>query len=200
MNRQVLLRRAGVAALVMALGAGFLMEKEDAPVAMRRAAEPDLFAFIKPMPPALSSTPAQVPADEPLHASPTRGQPTELVEQAGVRHSSPTPIDIAATEQEAQRMRSQGASEDDIYRMRAHALSTEAAARLAEMEHAESTWQHRIHTYLSERERLLAAQSQRDSALATESLRQLRNTYFSAEEQERLAAYESPLVPQLTPH
>lgn len=200
MNRQGLLRRAGVVALAMALGAIFLMEKEDAPVAVQRAAEPDLFAFIKPMPPAPPSAPAQVPADAPFRASPMRDQSSDVVEQAGTGHSTPSPTDIAATGQEAQRMRNQGASEDEIYRMRAHALSPEAAARLAEMERAEGTWQHRIHTYLLERERLLSAQSTRDSAHVAESLKQLRNTYFSADEQERIAAYESPLVPQLTPH
>lgn len=200
MNRQGLLRRAAVAALMMALGAIFLMEKEDAPVAPKPAVEPDLFAFIKPMPPAPSSTPAAMPTGENLDANPMRDQSSHKVEREGVPHNAPSPADIAATEQEAQRMRSQGASEDAIYRMRAHALSAEAAARLAEMERAEGAWQQRIQTYQSEKEKLLAAQGLRESAQATESLQHLRNAYFNAEEQERLAAYESPLAPQLTLH
>lgn len=200
MNRQRLLRRAAVTVLLIALAVIFLMEKGDAPVAPRPAVEPDLFAFIKPMPSTPSTTPEEIPAGENLDASPMRTPPSHEVEREGARHVASSPADIVATEREAQRMRGQGASDDAIYRMRAHALSAEAAARLADMEHAEGGWRQRIQTYQLEKEKLLAAQGLRESSQAMESLQRLRDAYFNAEEQERLAAYEAPLVPQLTLH
>ncbi|HJV73088.1 MAG TPA: lipase secretion chaperone [Noviherbaspirillum sp.] len=179
----------------MAISAFFLIQREEEPVAVRLAAERDMFAFIKPLPPTLAS--AEVQAEAPRHTGARHDQTLASVEQMQDRRSVRSPAEIAATEQEVQQMRSQGANEDEVYRMRAHALSAEAAAQLAEMERAEGAWQQRIHSYLTERERLLAAQNSHDHAQAMESLKQLRNTYFSAEEQERLAVYELPLVPQL---
>lgn len=200
MNRQRWVRRAGVTALLMVLGALFLMEREEESAAERLAGEPDMFAFIKPMPLPSSPVTAQVQAEIPLRRDTGHEHTLDSVEQVQGQRSVRSPAEIAATEQEVQQMRSQGASEDEIYRWRAHALSAETAAQLAEMEGAEGAWQQRIHAYMAEREKLLAVQNPQDSVQAMESLKLLRNTYFSAEEQERLAAYEPALVPQLTVH
>ena len=95
---------------------------------------------------------------------------------------------VVRVEQQAQALRAKGASEDDIYRMRANAFDPEAAARLADVDREEKAWKARIAQYQDERNKLLQAQmsaSERQVALA-----QLQQNYFTAEERPRLAAYE----------
>ncbi|WP_233575612.1 lipase secretion chaperone [Noviherbaspirillum saxi] len=137
-------------------------------------AEPDMFSFVKPgigPAPDASMQAAAAPAAPPSPQA--------------VR--SPT----VTVEELVQTMRTQGASEDEIYRMRAAAWSPEAAARLAERDRAEATWDARVDAYRVERNRLINA-----GAIQT-TLQQLRNARFSAEEQVQLAAYESSGVPRL---
>ncbi|MGH7463191.1 MAG: lipase secretion chaperone, partial [Longimicrobiales bacterium] len=86
-------------------------KSEDAPPGP--VAEPDMFSFVKP---GLGSAP-----DAGTQAAAVNGEPPAT--QAA---RSPT------VEELVQAMRTQGASEDEIYRMRAAAWSPEAAARLAE--------------------------------------------------------------------
>ncbi|HYD93798.1 MAG TPA: lipase secretion chaperone [Noviherbaspirillum sp.] len=109
---------------------------------------------------------------------------------APLREAREAPLRVVRLEEAAQKMRAQGASEDDIYRMRAAALSPEAAARMAQVDREEQEWAGRIAAYLAERKRLLAAAGplaaeERDGMLA-----QLRQARFSPEEQRRLPAYE----------
>ena len=87
-------------------------------------------------------------------------------------------------------MRAQGASQDDIYRMRAAALTPEAAARLAEVDQEEAAWKSRIASYLAERKSTLATSVKLSDAERDTALQQLRQARFTADEQKRLAAYE----------
>lgn len=97
---------------------------------------------------------------------------------------------VVRVEQQAQDLRAKGASEDDVYRMRAKEFDPQAAARLADVDREEAAWKARIARYQDERSKLLKAQ-----ANATESERQtvlahLQQTYFTEAERPRLAAYE----------
>ncbi|HEY0846392.1 MAG TPA: lipase secretion chaperone [Noviherbaspirillum sp.] len=109
---------------------------------------------------------------------------------ASLREARDSALQIVRLEEQASRLRSQGASEDDVYRMRAAALSPEAAARMAEVDREESEWKQRIAAYLAERHRVLAASASQSPADREATLQQLRQAYFSADEQLRLPAYE----------
>lgn len=99
-----------------------------------------------------------------------------------MREEREAPTRVIRTEEAVQKMREQGASDDEVYRVRAAAFSTEAAARLAELDREEAAWKGRIKLYLAERGALPAG-----AGLAQQ---QLRDKYFSADEQRRLGAYE----------
>lgn len=99
-----------------------------------------------------------------------------------MREEREAPTRVLRTEQAVQQMRAQGATDDDVYRLRAAAFSTEGANRLAELDREEAAWQGRIKAYLAER----GAVAPGNEA----AMQQLRNKYFSAEEQRRLGAYE----------
>ncbi|AEK63285.1 lipase secretion chaperone [Collimonas fungivorans] len=99
---------------------------------------------------------------------------------ASVREARAAPLKIVKLEDNAAKMRQQGASEDDVYRMRAAALSPEAAARMAEVDQGEAAWKSRISAYLAERSKLSNA----------DAIAELRNRMFDANEQKRLPAYE----------
>lgn len=97
-----------------------------------------------------------------------------------LRESRELPLQIVKLQEQAEQMRAKGASDDDIYRMRASALSPEAAARMADVDREETRWKQRIASYLSARASLSDA-----AAIA-----ELRNRMFDAQEQLRLPAYE----------
>lgn len=109
---------------------------------------------------------------------------------APLREEREAPMQIVRLEESANKLRSQGASEDEIYRMRATAISPEAAARMAEVDRDESVWKSRINSYLTERTRLLGATANYPPVDREMALQQLRQTHFNADEQKRLAAYE----------
>ena len=92
------------------------------------------------------------------------------------------PTRVLRTEQAVQALRAQGATDDEVYRLRAAAFSTEGANRLAELDRDEAAWQVRIKGYLAERGTMAAGNEP--------ALQQLRNKYFNAQEQRRLGAYE----------
>lgn len=109
---------------------------------------------------------------------------------APLREARDSAMQVVRLEETATNMRGKGASEDDIYRMRAAALSPEAAARMADVDREDAEWKRRIQAYLAERQRLLeggAARSPEDRTLAVQ---QLRQAHFSEDEQRRLPAYE----------
>ncbi|MES2019186.1 MAG: lipase secretion chaperone [Pseudomonadota bacterium] len=99
-----------------------------------------------------------------------------------LREEREAPSRVLRTEESVARLRAQGASDDDVYRLRAAAFSTEAASRLAELDRDEAAWKARIVHYLAERAAMPAG--------AGGALQQLRDKYFSADEQRRLGAYE----------
>lgn len=99
---------------------------------------------------------------------------------ASLREAREAPLKIVKLEDTADKMRQGGASEDDIYRMRAAALSPEAAARMAEVDQGEAAWKNRIAAYLAERNKLASV----------DAIAELRNRMFDANEQKRLPTYE----------
>lgn len=107
-----------------------------------------------------------------------------------LREAREEPLRIVRLEETAQKMRTQGASDDDIYRMRSAALSPEAAARMAQVDREEKEWSDRIAAYLAERDRLLSSSAQLAAGDRETMLAQLRQARFTVEEQKRLGAYE----------
>lgn len=105
-----------------------------------------------------------------------------------VRAEREAPLAVVRLEDAAQKIRAQGGSEDDVYRMRAAAVSPEAANRLAEVDRDEATWKARIATYQAQRGTVLAAPG--GDAERAEAMSALRNRLFTPDEQRRLAAYE----------
>ncbi|MDR3369791.1 lipase secretion chaperone [Rhodoferax sp.] len=97
---------------------------------------------------------------------------------------------VVRIEQQATDMRAQGASEDDIYRMRAKELDPQAATRLADVDRDEATWKSRIANYRDARDKLLQASSNATESERRASLTQLQQSLFSEAELPRLAAYE----------
>ncbi len=107
---------------------------------------------------------------------------------ASVREAREAPLLVSRLEDAAQKIRAQGGSEDDVYRMRAAATSPEAANRLADLDRDEAAWKARIASYRAQRSAVLSsAGSDSDHAAA---MSELRNRLFTPEEQRRLAAYE----------
>lgn len=189
------------AALAVLLVAAILALRDEAREPVTLAAEPELFPFLKPMTASASGDGMTASVGNAAETSTPAIQappPQSALARHDARAVSPSATDIAAVEQEVQRLRSLGAGDDEVYRARALALSADAAARLSHMEQAENTWRARIDLYLAERARLLAMNGNTDGATQSESLQQLRNAFFTSDEQERLAAYEPQLAPQLT--
>jgi lipase chaperone LimK len=100
-----------------------------------------------------------------------------------VRDERDAPARVLKLEEAVAKARAQGQGDNEIYRMRAAALSPEAAARLADVDREEADWHRRIASYQAQRQQLAGAS---DPA----SLQKLRDSIFSADEQKRLGAYE----------
>lgn len=100
------------------------------------------------------------------------------------RAARDAPTEVLRLEEAAQQLRAQGAGDNEIYRLRAKALSPQAAARLADVDREEADWARRIGAYQAQRGQLLQAGAG-DSAF-----QQLRDAGFTADEQRRLGAYE----------
>jgi lipase chaperone LimK len=109
---------------------------------------------------------------------------------AALRADREAPRVVLRAEQKAQEMRANGASEDDIFRMRAKAFDPAAASRLADLDREEAAWKNRIASYLSERSKVLKATANAPESERQAALSQLQQAQFSAEERPRLAAYE----------
>ena len=112
------------------------------------------------------------------------GMPEDL------RRERDAPRVILRVEEKVADMRAKGASDDDIYRMRAKEFSPEAAARLADLDREEAEWKRRIGNYLSERSQLLQAQANAPEADRHMALMKLQQAQFSEDERRRLPAYE----------
>ncbi|WP_292932400.1 lipase secretion chaperone [Noviherbaspirillum sp.] len=177
------------AAAILLAGASWMMR--DRPETPKAAVEPDLFPFLKATNGMVPDSPDEnrgTTAHETMrHDSPRDNLPDQVQAQPSSLRQ------LADAQQAARELRAKGASDDEIYRMRAEALSAETAARLADMERAESMWQARVDAYLAERNALFGGDAQQAA------LQQLRDARFSAEEQKLLAAYEPSRLPQLMP-
>lgn len=114
----------------------------------------------------------------------------EAAMPAFLREDREAPRRVIKLEALAQAMRAKGASEDEVYRMRAKELDPQAAARLATLDREELAWQNRMATYLSERQQLLLAQVNASEAQRQQALAQLQQSHFTEQERPRLAAYE----------
>lgn len=99
-----------------------------------------------------------------------------------MREEREAPTRVIRTEEAVQQLRAKGATDDEVYRLRAAAFSPEGANRLAVLDREEAQWKRRIQIYLAERSQLAPG-----SQIA---LQQLRDKYFTPEEQRRLPAYE----------
>lgn len=141
----------------------------------KQAAAPDLFAFVQPLPQAAQDAEKLPEAEE-------QSESTAVI--ASVPPEAIAAADAFRTEEAVRRMRAQGASDDEVYRARAAAMSAEKAAALASLDYNEHMWNQRVAAYQAQR-----------GALDAYTVQELRNRMFSAEEQERLAAYEPSAAP-----
>ncbi|AZP12900.1 lipase secretion chaperone [Undibacterium parvum] len=107
-----------------------------------------------------------------------------------LREEKEAPYKILRLAENVAQLRQQGASDDEIYRMRAANTSPEAAARLAALDVEEDQWKNRIAAYLQERKQLLDIGKTNPSASSLNELQILRDKSFNYIEQKRLAAYE----------
>ena len=99
-----------------------------------------------------------------------------------MREEREAPVRVIRTEEAVAKLRAGGASDDEVYRLRAAAFSPEGASRLAELDRDEAAWKNRITLYLAARRALPAG--------ADGQLQALRDRHFNADEQRRLGAYE----------
>jgi Proteobacterial lipase chaperone protein len=175
----------GIAAVLIAM----LMPEADDAEQRRDAAEPNLFPFVR----ALDSLPNAeiIPAAAAPAASGQAGAAT-LAASAADRMA---PAHVADIETKVRQLRALGASDDEVYRLRAAALSAQAANELARIDRDEAVWQQRVAAYLEQRNRLAV----QGGAASFDVLAQLRDAHFTPEEHARLAASEPSLFPQLTP-
>jgi lipase chaperone LimK len=97
---------------------------------------------------------------------------------------------VVRVEQRATEMRAQGASDDEVYRMRALEFDAGAAARLAEVDQEEAAWKQRIAVYLEARTQVLKTQTNATPSERQQSLNALQQRLFTEDERRRLVAYE----------
>ncbi|MGW8392133.1 lipase secretion chaperone [Pseudoduganella sp. HUAS MS19] len=100
---------------------------------------------------------------------------------AGLQQERAAPQRVLATEQQVESARSSGASEDDIFRLRAAAFDPQAASRLAQLDREQAEWLRRIAAYRSASAGLGGNHA---------AIEQLRDSLFTSREQKRLGAYE----------
>ncbi len=184
----------GVAVLVMAVLSDWSQDAQHENASQGPAAKPHATARLQPVDrlPKIDQTAPQASAsggELPHHK--------EVANASVVKAMGPTPTLVAATESAVQSKRQQGASDDEIYRFRAATYSAEKATLLAEMERAEIGWSIRVQSYLAEKARLSNSSDTTLSADQSIALQQLRNSRFTAEEQELLTAREPSSAPQL---
>lgn len=106
-----------------------------------------------------------------------------------LREAREAPFKVAKMEETAAKMRADGATDDDVYRMRAKAFSPEAASRLADLDKQTADWQRRITSYQADRNNVLANNTLSDADKQA-AIQQLRDAQFNSTEQLRLGAYE----------
>jgi hypothetical protein len=122
--------------------------------------------------------------------APTTAAPAAVNQPLAETAPAPRRTDtVYAVESAVQKARREGAGENEVYRLRAVALSTQAIAVITEREEAEKRWQLRLAAWRAERAQLDPADSP--------ALQALRERRFSAGEQAWLDASEPVAAPQL---
>ena len=114
----------------------------------------------------------------------------DVARSAELRDAHDAPMAVVHLEETAARMRQSGASDDEIYRMRAAAFDPQAASRLAEVDRDEALWKARIQAYLVARDRLISVNAREPEEVRMAALAALRAGQFTVDEQKRLVAYE----------
>ncbi len=99
------------------------------------------------------------------------------------------PRQVLMLQNRVDQLREQGASDDEIYRLRAQKVNPQAADRLAELDREEAVWKNRIAQYQAARQQIL--KSSNSPAQQQGALQQLQMLQFSDQERPRLTAYES---------
>ncbi|MBK7004821.1 MAG: lipase chaperone [Burkholderiales bacterium] len=100
------------------------------------------------------------------------------------------PPPVLQVEEKVYALRTQGASDDDVYRLRAKEVDPQAAARLAALDHEEAQWTRRIAQYLTERNQLLETPETEADPDHKAALLDLQRTRFTEAERSRLSPYE----------
>jgi lipase chaperone LimK len=98
-----------------------------------------------------------------------------------LREERDAPMRVLKLEEQVESARAGGASEDDIFRLRASAIDTQAASRLAQLDLEQKEWLRRIAAYRSASANLPGNPA---------AIQQLRDSLFTPGEQKRLGAYE----------
>lgn len=113
----------------------------------------------------------------------------EINRDAALTGAQEEQMKAARLEEATQRLRAAGASEEEVFHVRAAAYSPEVAQRLMEADQKEKIWQSRVASYLAERSRVIE-----DSALSyanrAAALQQLSDAHFNADEQTLISVYE----------
>lgn len=190
-RKQVLWMSAVVLAVAAIAVATSTPDDEPAPP---QAAEPDLFSFIK-APESMHAGRSDATVDPAGNTAATETAPVANQDVPAEYAGKPTPTQVAETEQAVRDMRARGASDDEVYRARAAALSPEGAAQLARMELEESAWRARVNAYLAEKNAFIGNNPQ--TGQTQYAMQQLRNARFTPEEQTQLDAYELSSEPRL---
>lgn len=97
---------------------------------------------------------------------------------------------VLQVEEKVYAMRTQGGSDDDVYRLRAKEVDPQAAARLAASDREEAQWTRRIAQYLTERNQILEAPETAADPDHKAALLNLQRTRFTEDERSRLSVYE----------
>jgi lipase chaperone LimK len=108
-----------------------------------------------------------------------------------VKAEREAPRQIINLENQVAALRAQGATDAQVFNVRAKALNPEAAQRLAELDRDEQAWQARIADYQRERQRVLQSNANSSGSERESSLAQLQQSRFSPAEIPRLVAYEN---------
>ncbi len=103
-----------------------------------------------------------------------------------VREAQDAPLQLARMEQDAQKIRAAGGSEQDVYQMRAKTFSADAAAGLAALDQEEAQWKTKYAAYKAERAKLQAL----PEANRLAALQQFQQSNFNLEDNRRLAMEE----------
>lgn len=110
---------------------------------------------------------------------------------AAVKAEREAPRQIINLENQVAALRAQGATDAQVFALRAKALNPEAAQRLAEVDRDEQAWQTRIADYQRERQQVLKSNANNNTSERDATLAQLQQSRFSPQEIPRLVAYEN---------